>query len=207
MRSRSAEPRRSRVARAPRLGPAARRFLARRPWIRRTAILTLAAAGGVMTWSMLQDVERARASWTDSRTVVVAAGDHEAGDVLRVRTIDIPLAVIPPDAVDASEVTDRTRATQRLADGEPIVRLDVARQGPTGLAPPDSVVVAVSDPLVPTAPLGAAVAVYAEGIVLADEGRVVDVTDVAILVAVAERDAPLVAAAAQMRTASLAFPA
>ena len=207
MRSRSAEPRRTRVVRAPRLGPAARRFLARRPWIRRLAILALAAAGGVTTWSMLDDVERARASWTDARTVAVANGDHEAGDALRTRTVDLPAAVIPPDVVDASELTTRTRATQRLADGEPIVRLDVARPGLIGLAPPDSVIVAVSDPLVPTAPLGATVAVYAEGVVLADEAQVVDVTDVAILVAVAARDAPVVAAAAQVRTASLAFPA
>ena len=67
------------------------------------------------------------------------------------------------------------------------------------------VVVPVSDPLLTTAPVGVSVSVYAEGLVLAADAHVVEVVGGVIFVAVDKSDGPIVAAAAQLRTASIVF--
>ena len=53
--------------------------------------------------------------------------------------------------------------------------------------------------------IGAAVAVYADGVVLADGAAVVDRRDDVVYLSIARDDAPMVAAAAQQRTASIVY--
>jgi hypothetical protein len=88
-----------------------------------------------------------------------------------------------------------------------VVESDVVdRAGPAALADPDQVVVAVADPfLVPIEP-GVEATVHAEGVVLAERALVVGVHDDVVLVAVDARDAPSVAEAALVGTASLGYP-
>ncbi|MGA9275322.1 hypothetical protein, partial [Ilumatobacter sp.] len=87
-----------------------------------------------------------------------------------------------------------------------IVRGDLTEgPGPAAGADPGEVVVPISDPLVAHPDVGLAVAVYSDGLVLASSARIVHVDDDVIFVAVPVDMAPTVAAAAQMRQASVTF--
>lgn len=188
-----------------RVGPRLRLALARRPWIRWGAIVAIALVVGATVHDRLERVDTARAAWTETRSVRVAAGDHLPGDVLMVDTIELPLAAIPASA--APDLDTGTVARQRIAEGEIVVAADVSNGGgPAATADDGTVVVPVSDPLVISTDVGVAVAIYSDGIVLAATGTVVHVDADVVFVAVDPADAPLVAAAAQSRSASIVFP-
>lgn len=187
-----------------RLGAPIRIALARRPWIRWSAIALLATGLGVSVTDRLSAVDRARASWTDTVEVYRARVDHVAGDPIVVEPIRLPRAGVPATAITA--LTPATTARQRIAVGEIVVDNDVTvASGPAARAAPGTVVVPVADQLVVSAPTGARVAVYAEGVVLAASGHVVDRDGDVLFIAVDAADGPIVAAAAQSRTASIVF--
>jgi hypothetical protein len=181
-----------------------RRFLARRPWVYWVLVAALAGGVGVAVRVQLQALDEARRQWADTATVWVADHDIEPGDSIQARRRQLPLVAVPADAV--IDLAAGTVARQRIATGEAIVEVDVAvGRGPAAAAVDGEVVVPISDPLLATAPVGADVAVYADGLVLAADGHVVHVDDAVVFVAVAAGDGPLVAAAAQLRTASIVF--
>ncbi len=189
--------------------PALRLALARRPWIRWLAIAAAAMTAGWLVLGQLQSVETARQSWTQRRTVFVATHDHAAGDPLVVEERDLPMAAVPASALDTAPVGGVAR--QRIGVGEVVTAVDVAvGPGPAAAADEGDVVVAVGDPLLQGAmanvTVGLRVAVHSEGIVLADEGRIVAIDGDVVFVALDPADAPIVSAAAQTRLASLAFP-
>ncbi len=191
-----------------RFGPVLRLALARRPWIRWLGIAGAALLAGWLVLGQLQQVEAARRSWTDQRTVVVATRDHAPGDVLTVERRILPDVAIPPAALD--DVPSGTPARQHVSAGEIITSDDIAiGSGPAAVAQDDEVVVAISDPLLQgamsTVSVGLAVDVHSDGIVLATSARVVAVDGDVVFVAVERPEAPSVSAAAQMRNASLAF--
>ncbi len=191
-----------------RIGPAIRLALARRPWIRWLAIGAAAITAGWLVLGQLQDVEAARRSWTEQRTVFVAAHDHAPGDVLVVHERRLPEAAAPASALDESPAGSITR--QRVAAGEVITSTDIAEgMGPAAAADDGEVVVAISDPLLIGAmtnvSIGLPVAVHSEGIVLADEARIVAISGDVVFVALDPDQAASVSAAAQTRRASLAF--
>ncbi len=87
-----------------------------------------------------------------------------------------------------------------------LTELDVtSRAGPAALAEPGTVVVALSDPLARDVARRAARAGGGRRLVLAETAEVTDVADDVIFVAVDDRDAPAVAAAAQQGIASLLY--
>lgn len=191
-----------------RFGPAIRLALARRPWIRWLTVVAAAALAGWLILGQLQRVEDARQAWTEQRTVIVAAGDHAPGDLLDVEQRRLPAGAIPEAAVDDVEIGALAR--QRVSDGEVITVDDVtAGAGPAAAADDGEVVVAVTDPLLLAAgsslSVGLPVAIHSEGIVLAERARIVAIDGEVVFVALAGDEAPSVAAAAQMRLASIAF--
>ncbi len=186
------------------LGPRIRLGLARRPWIRWVIVVAIAGATGLTVAQQLARVDAARESWTTTQEVAVAARDHAPGDPIEMTRIELPIAALAPTAVTTPEPDARAR--QHIASGEVIVAADLTVGiGPAAGAADDTVVVPVSDPLVVNAPIGAAVAIYSDGLVLADSAEIVAVDLDVAFIAVDPADAPLVAAAAQLRSASIVF--
>ena len=189
-----------------RLGRNLRLVLARRPWIRWLAVGMVASAAGVSVHAQLQSLDAARAQWTDRQRVPVATTAVSAGDVLIWEWRSVPSVVVPDDV--ASEIVDGGVARQRVGAGEIIVDADLTiGAGPAAGAASGSIVVAVSDPLVADPPVGLDVAIYADGLVLADEARIAQVDASVVYVEVPAAAAPMVAAAARTGQASIAFVA
>jgi len=189
-----------------RLGRNVRLVLARRPWIRWLAVGIIAAVAGISVHAQLQSLDAAQAAWTEQRRVPVATAAASPGDVLTWEWRTLP-AVGVPDGV-APGISAGTVARQRVGAGEIIVRADLTvGAGPAAGAASGNVVVPVSDPLLTEPPIGVDVAIYSDGLVLADDARIVHVDGPVVFVEVNAASAPMVAAAAQTRQASIAFVA
>lgn len=191
-----------------RIGPAIRLAMARRPWIRWLAIGITAFVAGWLILGQLRQVEDARRSWTEQRTVFVAAHEHLPGDRLEFEERRLPTVAIPESAL--TDAPTGVVARQRIAHEEVLTSLDVGGgRGPATSADDGDVVVAVSDPLLVGAMTavssGLEVAVHSDGSVLAERAHIVAVEGDVVFVALDPIDAPGVSAAAQLRSASLAF--
>lgn len=187
-----------------RIATPVRIFLARHRWIYWLVVAVLALTVGFGVAARTAELDERRASWEETRSVWVAEIDTEPGDLVTAVQRDLPLVAVPTGAVD--EVAPSTVARQRLRRGEVVVDADVVvGRGPAAGADDGQVVVPIGDPLLTGADIGLDVAVYAEGIVLAESGRIVHVDGEVVFVAVGADEGPVVAAAAQTRTASIAF--
>lgn len=181
-----------------------RYLLARHRWIYWAAVAAVAVSAGVGVRQRLTALDDERRAWGDTRTVLVATSDLEPGDEPVVEARRRPVAVTPPSAL--AEVADDVRLRQRVAAGEVLVAADVAAgPGPAALAAPGTVVVGVIDRLSPAPPVGTAVQIGSEGVVLADDARVVGGDGDVVFVAVPEQHGAAVAHAAQVGAASLLF--
>lgn len=182
----------------------ARLVLARRPWVYWAVVATFAALAVVAVENQMASVDAERNGWGTTRQVLVARRHHEPGDLLMADLVELPVAALPTDALVDASASGRVR--QRVAAGEVLTAVDIADvAGPAALAEPGTVVVALSDPLARSVVPGLRVDVAADGLLLADSATVADVVDDVIFVAVAERDAAAVAAAAQQGIASLMY--
>lgn len=182
----------------------ARIFSARHSWFRWSVVALLAVAAGFATHQQLVAVDAERAAWGDTVDVVVATRDLAPGEALATELVAVPRAVAPPAALSA--IPDAARLRQRVMHGEILTHADVtSAPGPAAAADPGQAVVAIVDPLVRNVSVGLAVRVTSEGVTLARDGTVTSVVDDVVFVAVAEDDAPMVAAAAQAGLASLIF--
>jgi hypothetical protein len=182
----------------------ARRLLARHPSIYWVTCTALAGASALMVHAQLAALDEARHTWGATRNVLVATADHEPGDALHARATALPSAMVPQSAI--SEAATTATARQRIAAGEVIVADDIARGGgPAGRADPGERVVGLTDALARNIVVGADVEIIADGVILANRARVVDVVDDVIFVATAPTDAPAVAAAAHDGSAALIF--
>jgi hypothetical protein len=182
----------------------ARLFLARHPRVYWLAVVVLATGVAVGVQRQLDEVDDARQRWSTVRAVAVAAHDHQPGDALSTRMIELPPAAIPATALE--QPPSDARALQRIGTGEVVVAADVMPgTGPAAGAQPGTLVVPIVDPLARDVRIGLGVQIVAEGIVLATRATVVEVIDEVVFVAVDPHDAPLVAAAARRDTASLLY--
>lgn len=173
----------------------ARLVLARRPWLYWALVIVSAAVVASTVHSQLAAVDQARSEWGATRTVVVASRSLEPGDRVDVERIEVPVAFVPPAALDELPVDASLR--QRVGAGEILTEVDVStRPGPAARAPVGTVVVAISDPLARHVPLGSAVQIAADGLLLAERATVTDAIDDVVFVAVAPAVAAAVAAAA-----------
>ncbi|MEM1332627.1 MAG: SAF domain-containing protein [Actinomycetota bacterium] len=188
-----------------RLLAAARTAIARHRSTRSVAVMAVAALVGLSAHSLTDADRRAAQRWGETREVWVASSDVAIGDPISITSRSMPVAVLPPGAVD----DDPSGAVARRAVGlgEIVVVADVAgRSGMTALAPDGTTVVPIADPFLVDAPAGAPVAVSSEGILLTGQGLITGVVDGALLVAVPDAVAPAVAAAASLRLASVLLP-
>ena len=182
----------------------ARLVLARRPWVYWAIVVTLAAALAVGVNDQLTALDEARHDWGSTRSVLVAGRPLEPGDPIEAHAVDLPVAAIPPGALD--DLPDGARLRQRVAIGEVLTELDVtAAPGPAARATSGTVVVALSDPLSRGVVIGSRVQVAADGLVIAENATVVEVADDVIFVAVDAAAAPMVAVAARQGSASLLY--
>ena len=181
-----------------------RRVLARHPWIHLLICLALAIAAAAIVIRYVTALDEAARELGTTRTVIVAVSDQPPGVPLQSRRIDMPIGLVPSDAVESADADSIVR--QRVSAGEVIVSADLTTpNGPAALADAGTVVVGVTDMLARNVSIGLEVQVAAEGIVLADRAKVVDVADDVIFVAVEATSAPTVALAAHDGTASLLF--
>lgn len=187
-----------------RFGPTVRLFLTRRPWIRWLAICSIAVLVAVSVRSNLNDLEQTRASWAEQVRVPVATESAAPGEALRWTWKQLPVAAVAHGA--ATDMADHAVVRRHIGQGEVIRSDDLSSgAGPAAGADSGQVVVPISDPLVAHPPVGVAVAVYGDGLVLAADARIVQVEGDIVFVAVAADEAPMVAAAAQTRQASIGF--
>ena len=131
-----------------------------------------------------------------------------------LETVALPDTALPNSAL--STLPPGARLRQRVVIGEVLVAADVTDlPGPAAGAPDGTVVVALrtdhdlSTPGTPGAPggslVGLAVQVVADGLLLADDATIVDVSTESMFVAVDLDDGPAVAAAERAGVASLLF--
>lgn len=183
-----------------------RLLLARRPWLYWTAV---AAVAGMIAWGVHERTsaaDDARRAWVDTSTVVVAIRPHAPGDELAVATEELPVDAVPDEALTVADLDgiDRPIARQHLAAGEPVTWLDVRPgDGPAALADPGSVTVALTGQH--GARTGLPVAVAADGLVVAEAGRIVAVDGDVVFVAVERLDGATVAAAVAAGSATLLY--
>jgi hypothetical protein len=186
------------------LGRNLRLFLARRPWIRWITIGSIAAIAGISVHAQLESVDAARAQWVDRVRVPVATSHTLPGEVLEWAWREVPAVAVPDDV--ATGLPRGAVVRHPVGRGEIVVRADLATgAGPAAGADRGDIVVPISDPLIANPSIGLDVAVYSDGLVLAADGRIVHVETDVVFVAVRATNAPMVAAAAQERRASLAF--
>lgn len=179
-------------------------FLARHRWVYWLTLAASAAGLGLVVHARLTALDAARALWTDTQTVYVARHEHRPDADLVVDEVVLPIAAVPPDALD--EPPGDGVARQFIGQGEILVRRDVMPvAGPADRAEPGTVVVGLVGNGTPSVSIGVRVRVASEGLVLADDGVVVDVRDDLVFVAVAEDQGAMVAHAAHTGTASLMY--
>jgi hypothetical protein len=181
-----------------------RRVLARHPWIFWVVCLAFALAAAVIVSRYVTALDEAARDLGTTRTVIIATADQPPGVPLQSRRVDMPVGLVPSGAVESADPDSILR--QRVTAGEVVVSADLATPGgPAALADAGTVVVGVTDMLARNVRIGLEVQVAAEGILLADRAKVVDLADDVIFVAVEAGSAPMVALAAHDGTASLLF--
>lgn len=185
-------------------GARLRRALVRRPWLYWVLVIAVAAVTGSIAYESVRAVEAERQTWGSTTTVHVSTRPLARGDSLDGLTVtrDVPIAVVPDDAVDA--VPDGAVARHDMGPGEMLSEHDITgAEGARGLAPAGWPTVAIIEPIPTGANTGTRVAVAADGAVLAASAIVVGTHGDAVLVAVPDGDAPAVAAAAVESRAAL----
>lgn len=174
-----------------------RRVLVRRPWIYWlvVAVCTVAVAAEVL--ERVDRIEAARAAWGDTRRVLVADHDAAPGDPLAMSARDLPVAIVPASALDASG-DGRHVARQHVAAGEIVTERDVAplSRGALALVPAGWLAVPVVESPASGAQVGDRVRIVSDGLVLAGEALVVGFHDDVTLIAVPADVAPMVPLAA-----------
>lgn len=171
-----------------------RRMLAPRPWIRWIVLIVAALVFVTAVVDHRRQLEAARSSWGDTRTVWVSEHGVTAGDPIRAAPTDRPVAVLPDDPVGHDP--SGTVARQTIGAGEVVTLVDVAPNGaPADLIPRGWLAVPVVEASPSWAAVGERVVVTAGGVIVSDDGLIVADLDGAPLVAVPAEAAPQVALA------------
>lgn len=183
----------------------ARRMLVRHPWIQWSFVLVVATVVASSVQQRLVAVDVTRQSWGVTAPVLVATEQIEVGRPLRLEVRELPIALVPPAAVDpAIGVSDGAVARQRIGVGEIVTALDVvADRGPQALTPVGWLAVPVVESPPSGAELGDRVRVASDGFVLSATALVVGRFDNVTMLAVPAADAPLLPAAASAGSLTL----
>ncbi len=182
-----------------------RRVFARRPWLYWLAVTALALGVAAIVHDEIQRTERIRDSWGVMRPVLIATDPITPGAPLSVDVSEVPAAVVPDGALDATSAeASGAVARQRIGIGEIVTDADVARgRGPMALVPDGWLVVPVVESAASGATTGDRVRPVSEGVVLSTDAIVIGRVDESHLVAVPADDAALLAGAAAADTITL----
>lgn len=178
-----------------------RMTLARHPWLYWMALAAFAAMVATGVAHSMAGVDAARRSWGSQQAVWRATEAFEPGQPITAERDEVPSAVVPNDAVEASPVG--ALATQHIAAGEIVTAFDVTLAGPAGLIPSGSVAFAVPES-VEHFSTGDHVDVYTTDRLISD-GVIVDAGDSDVMVAIAADAAPAMATALQAGAVTLAL--
>lgn len=170
-----------------------RRLLARHPALQWVAIAGCAIAAAATVHDHTRRVDAAREAWGTSVDVWVAREPLEPGDLVVADRRPYPEAVVPPGAIDDPR---GLVATQRIAVGDPLSSVDVARAGPLALVPAGWVVVPVIELTPSGVSVGDHVVVVGDGVEVTDDAVVVGAVDDAVLLGVPRSAAAVVVGAA-----------
>ena len=200
----------------------ARLSLRRRALVYWAATALLAGLTAVLVGALVTRAERAAARYGDARPVLVAVDDLAPGDLVTEAAVAVelrPAALVPEDAL--SERPEGRTALAPIAAGEAIVPERLAPDGLTGVAAllpegtralavptgPGTLRLALGDvvDVLVTADPGLVEGTAGMGRTVASGATVVDVTEDTATVAVAQADAPAVAAALTQGTVTLAL--
>ncbi len=168
-----------------------RLMTARHPWIYWIVVLLVAAGVGLGTARAIADVEAARLSWGEQKTVWVASAAIEPGQPVIADRRDVPRAMAPVGALGTAPVDAVAR--QSIGPGEIITDVDIAAAGSAALVPEGWVAFVVAAPGKHFA-TGDRLRVYA-GDQLVAAGLVVDSGESDLVVAIPETAAPMMATA------------
>ena len=175
--------------------------VARHPWMYWLAVAMLAAIVAIGVVHGMARVDAARRSWGTPHTVWTATGEVDPGQPIAAERRDVPAAVVPVGAVDASPVG--AIATQHITAGEIVTTADVALDGAAGLIPDGWVAFAVPQAIAHFS-VGAHVNVYTSDRLISD-GVIVDVGDSDAMVAITADAAPAMASALQADAVTIAL--
>ena len=178
-----------------------RLVLARHPWLYWIAVAALAGIVTIGIVDAMAKVDAARQSWGTHQAVWTAAGGIEPGALITAQRTEVPTAVVPGDAVNASPVN--AVAKQHISAGEIVTTADVALTGTAGLITDGWVAFAVPQSVAHFA-AGDHVDVYTTDRLIS-HGAVVEAGDSDVMVAVPSDAAPAMAAALQSGAVTIAL--
>lgn len=198
--------------------------LRRRPRLRAGIVVAIGVLSGTAVATTVQQAEDARAAWGRRTTVLVATADIAAGE--RLDAGNTVLVAHPAPLVPDGAVTSRAadaRAAAALLDGEVVREERLAPNGASAVAarlPPGTraMAVPVEPGTMPALAIGDRVEVLVAlapeaagdgppGFALATDVPVVDVTDMAVTLAVSRDVAPRLAVAFGQGAVTLALVA
>lgn len=180
---------------------AARRLVARRPWVYWCLVAVTAAGLAASVLDRLDRVDAARDAWGESRMVWVAVTPADAGQPIHAERRAVPAAVVPAAVADQA---DGTVARQRVGAGEIVTAADVAvSDRPQALVPDGWLAVPVVESPRSGAQVGDRVHVASDGFVVTADAIVVATLDDVTLLAVPADVAAAVPAAAEAGSLTL----
>ncbi len=186
--------------------PRVRILLARRPWIYWTAISVVAVVVGVSVAGLLSDIRRARESWGETTTALVAVTLVEAGEVISdsYEAREVPLAMVPPAAL--TSMPPGAIATQKISVGEIVLTSDVDHgAGPLALLPSGWLAMSVQMSVDDTFVAGAPAVIVAAGSTIAPNAVIVRIVADGLIIGVPADVAPAVADMVLQRLAVVAL--
>jgi hypothetical protein len=180
---------------------AVRTQLARRPWIHWAVVVVATVTTVAVLRDRVAGIDEARQAWGDARGVLVARGNARPGELLGVDVREVPIALVPPGALEPGAIGEQLVARQDVTAGEIVTAVDVGRAGQTGagaLLPDGWAAVPIVESPPSGASIGSRVQIAGGGVVLAPDAIVTGYHDDVTLVAVPAAVAPMVAAGAQV---------
>ena len=180
---------------------AGRRLLVKHPWVYWLVVGVAALGTAASVLARSDAIEAERAAWGEAVTVFVADRSLAPGDPLAVTAVEVPRAMIPPDALTRP---DASTVRRHVGEGEIVVAADVAAtSAPHALIPPGWLGVPVVESPASGAAVGDRVMLVSDGIVISGDAIVAGHHDDVTIVAVPEAVAPAVPAAADAQRLTL----
>lgn len=178
-----------------------RRLLVKHPWVYWLVVAAVALGAAASLLARSDAIDAERAAWGESVTVFVADRALVPGDPLTVVAVDVPRAMMPPDAL---ATPDPSTVRRHVGEGEIVVAADVvASSAPHAMIPAGWLGVPIVESPASGAAVGDRVLLVSDGIVISGDAVVAGHHDDVTIVAVPAAAAPAVPAAADAQRLTL----